>query len=224
MAVVAVEEAALLAPVDLVVGRVDVEHQARRPPALPRVDERLEQHGLQRVRIMADPVVAARFATRGRVFKPVQGALPRQRRTVLPMSLELAGEQRQNRVVPQLVVVVEVFVSQGDAHDALPHQRPNRVFRETGIAVVGEATCHLVQEPRRTVDLAEQQHSGIRRDRAPVERGRYPAAPAPLKCEGKRFTLCRHRSSGVVAVKLCAHINLTAPGGRCLPMRLRNPG
>ena len=103
MAVVAVEEAALLAPVDLVVGRVDVEHQARRPPALPGVDERLEQHGLQRVRIMADPVVAARFATRGRVFKPVQGALPRQRRTVLPMSLELAGEQRQNRVVPQLV-------------------------------------------------------------------------------------------------------------------------
>ena len=64
------------------------------------------------------------------------------------MSLELAGEQRQNRVVPQLVVVVEVFVSQGDAHDALPHQRPDRVFRETGIAVVGEATCHLVQEPR----------------------------------------------------------------------------
>ena len=140
------------------------------------------------------------------------------------MSLELAGEQGQNRVVPQLVVVVEVFVSQGDAHDALPHQRPDRVFRETGIAVVGEAIRHPVQDPDRPVDLAKQQHSGVRRDRSAVERGRYPAALAPLKCEGKRFTLCRHRSSGVVAVKFLPHINLTAPGGRCLPMRLRNPG
>ena len=224
MVVIAVVEAALLAAVDLVVGRVDVQHEPGRPPPLPGVDERLEQHGLQRVRIVFDLVVAARLATRGRVFEPVQSALPRQWGTVLPMSLELAGKQGQNRVVPQLVVVVEVFVSQGDAHDALPHQRPDRVFRETGIAVVGEAIRHPVQESDRPVDLAKQQHSGVRRDRSAVERGRYPAALAPLKYEGKRLTLCRYRSSGVVAVKLCAHINLTAPGGRCLLIGVRNPG
>ena len=155
-----------------------------RPPFQESMNE-VEQHGLQRVRIMADPVVAARFATRGRVFKPVQGALPRQRRTVLPMSIELAGEQRQNRVVPQLVVVVEVFVSQGDAHDALPHQRPDRVFRETGIAVVGEATCHLVQEPRRTVDLAEQQHSGVRGDRLRRRTRPLPCGPGTLEMRRK---------------------------------------
>ena len=43
-----------------------------------------------------------------------------------------------------IVAVEAVFVSQGDAHDALPHQRPDRVFRETGIAVVGEAIRHPV--------------------------------------------------------------------------------
>ena len=84
------------------------------------------------------------------------------------------------------------------------------MFRETGIAVVGEAIRHPVQDPDRPVDLAKQQHSGVRRDRSAVERGRYPAALAPLKCEGKRFTLCRHRSSGVVAVKLFSHIKLNS--------------
>ena len=70
---------------------------ARPPLAVPRSEG---SHRSPRCRIMADPVVAARFATRGRVFKPVQGALPRQRRTVLPMSIELAGEQRQNKSRP----------------------------------------------------------------------------------------------------------------------------
>ena len=63
------------------------------------------------------------------------------------MLLELAGERGQNRVVPQLVVIVEVFISKGDPHDALCHQRPDRVLDEAGIAVVGEAARHPVQEP-----------------------------------------------------------------------------
>ena len=102
MVVVAVIEPALLAAVDLVVGRVDVQNEPRRPSALPRVDERLEQHGLQRVRIVLDPVVAAR-RTRGRgMLQTVQRALARQCRAVLPAPFELAGQQRQQRVVPQL--------------------------------------------------------------------------------------------------------------------------
>ena len=186
MAVVAVEEAALLAPVDLVVGRVDVEHQARRPPAFPRVDERLEQHGLQRVRIMADPVVAAPVRHSGARVQAGSGCSSpptAHSPSDVPRACRRAAPEQGS--VPQLVVVVEVFVSQGDAHDALPHQRPDRVFRETGIAVVGEATCHLVQEPRRTVDLAEQQHSGVRGDRAPVERGPLPCGPGTLEMRRK---------------------------------------
>ena len=61
------------------------------------------------------------------------------------------------------------------------------MFRETGIAVVGEATCHLVQEHPAERSISRSSSSGRRSygDRAPVERGRYPAALAPLKCRRK---------------------------------------
>ena len=63
--------------------------------------------------------------------------------------LELAGEQGQNRVVAQLVMIVEILISEGKAHDALPHQRLDRVLRETGIAVV----VHGMASGSRPLDL-----------------------------------------------------------------------
>ena len=224
VAVVAVKDPALLAAVHLIVRRVDVQHEPGRRLALPGVDERLQEHALQRVRVVLDPVVAARLAARGRVLETVQRALARQCRTALAASLQLAGQQRQQGVVPQLVVIVEILVPQGNAHDPLGHQCPHRVLRQTAVAVVREACGHPVHETERPVDLPEQQSSRVRRDPSTIERGRYPPAPTPLKCEGNGLTLCRHRSSGVVTVKFMGHMNLTAPGGRCLLVGVRNPG
>jgi len=198
------EDPALLAAVHLVVGGVDVQHQPRRRLALPRVDEQLHEHRLQRIRIVLNPVVAAGLTAGRRMLETVQRALARQRRTALPAALELARQQGQQGVVPQIVVVVEVFVSQGNARNALRHQRPHRVFREPPVAVVREARRDSVEEPHEPVDLPKQQRPRVRRDRSAVERRGHPAALAPLKCEGKRLTLCWHRSSGVAAVKLLA--------------------
>ena len=49
--------------------------------------------------------------------------------------------------MPQEVMVVEVFVSQGDAGDALRDQRAHRVLRQTRIAPVREAGGHPVEQP-----------------------------------------------------------------------------
>ena len=97
------------------------------------------------------------------MFKTAQRALARQRRAALPASLELARQQRQQGIAPQLVVVVEILVSQSNARDPLRHQRPHRMLRETGVAVVREAAGHPVEEAERPVDLPEQQRSGVRR-------------------------------------------------------------
>ena len=187
------EGPALLATVDLVVGRVDVEHESGWPLLLPGVDERLEQNGLQCVHIVLDPVVASRRPRGRRMFQTVEGALAGQRRAVLAAAFELAGQQRQQWIVAQLVVVVEILVSQGNAHDALGHQRADRVLCQAGIAVIGEACSHPVDEPDPAVEIPEQQRSGVRRHRSAVERGGHPAPLAPLKYEGMRLTLCRHR-------------------------------
>ena len=130
----------------------------------------------------AEPATGKRRAhyTTGRwVLKPAQRALARQWRAPFPACLELARLQRQRRVAPQVVVVVEVIVSQGNAGDALRHQRPHRMFRKTGIAVVREARGNPVEESGGTVRLAKQQCPGVRRDRSAVERGGHPAALAP---------------------------------------------
>ena len=137
------------------------------------------------------------------------------------MLLPASGAQR---VVPQIVVVVEVLVAQGDAGDALRQHGPQGVHPEPRVAVIGEARGHPVEEPDEAVDLPEQERSRVRRDRPAVERRGDPAALEPLKYEGWRLTMCWHRSSRVAAVKLLAQLNLAAPGGRCLFMGMRNPG
>ena len=149
VAVIAVEEPALLAAVHLVVGRVDIQHQPGRRLALPQIDEQLHELRLQRIRIVADPVVAVGLTAGGRMLEAVQRALACQRCAALPPTLKLARQQGQQRIVPQVVVVVEVLVPQGDARDALRHQCPKRVFREAGVAVILEARSpHGRRAPR----------------------------------------------------------------------------
>ena len=87
------------------------------------------------------------------------------------------------------------------------------VFRQPGITMVRQALGHPVGEPEAPVGGPEEQRSRVRGDRAAVERRRHPAASAPLKCKGKRLTLCWHRSSVVEAVKSFPQVNLTASGG-----------
>ena len=225
MAVVAVEGAALLAAVHLVVRRVDVEHEPRRrQPSRPGLDEQFGEQRLERLGVMGDPVIPLRPPVPGCVLEAVQRALARQRRAALAPSLELAGQQGQQGIVPQEVMVVEVFVSQRDAGDALRDQRAHRVLRQTRIAPVREAGGHPVEQPDRAVGPPQQQGSPVRGDRAAVERGHHLPALAPLKSERNGSTLCRHRSSGLVTVKLLTHINLTVPGGRCHLIALRNSG
>ena len=173
---------------------------------------------------MVDLGVAARLATSRCVLEPAQRALADQWRTPFPACLELARQQRQQRVAPQVVVVVEVVVPQSNAGDALRHQCPHRMFRKAGIAMVREARGNPVEEPGGMVRLAKQQCPSVRRDGSAVERGGHPAPLAPLKSEGNGLTVCGNRSSVGSIVKFMRHINLTSPGDRCLPMGVRNPG
>ena len=58
--------------------------------------------------------------------------LPASAAQPLRPSPELAGQQGQQGIVPQEVMVVEIFVSQGDAGDALRDQRAHRVLVRRG--------------------------------------------------------------------------------------------
>ena len=159
------EEAALLAAVDLDVGAVDVEDEARGRRAGPGLGEEDGEQVLERLGVVADPVVAARLPLGG-VLDPVERALAGQCGAVPAGALDLAGDEPQDGIVAQLVVVVQILVAQGEADDALGDEG---VFGEARIPVVGEAGGDALEQARGSSDPAEQERRGIRGDRAAVE-------------------------------------------------------
>ena len=131
------------------------------------VEEEIDEQAFDRRRIVADLVIARRFGAAQ--LQPVQRRFAGQRRTVRSLRLELAGQHRQHRVMPQFVVVVQVLVAERDADDALHHHGLDLVLHQFGGARVGEAGGEPLGQPDGTIGLAQQQGTGIRGDRAAVE-------------------------------------------------------
>ena len=85
-------------PVQGNVGRVEVEDDLPGWPLAVRLEEEIDEQRLDRRRIMADAVIAARLAGRG-VFQPVQGALAKGAQSVrraasLPARIASTGSWR----------------------------------------------------------------------------------------------------------------------------------
>lgn len=64
--------------------------------------------------IARDPIAAE--------LKSVERRLARHPRAVRPSGRQLADQHRHHRMVPQLVVVVEVLIAERNPEHALPHQ------------------------------------------------------------------------------------------------------
>ena len=84
-----------------------------------------------------------------------------------------AGEELARRVVAQGVVIVDVFVTQGDARDPLGQESGERVDRPGGVAPVGEAGRHAFEQAYPVRPLAQQQDAGVGGDLAAVEGGEH---------------------------------------------------
>ena len=94
---------------------------------------------------MADLVVAGMHAL-GCMLQPVQGALARQRRTILAPCLQFAGQDRHCRIVTKLVMVDQILIAQGDAEDTLPNQRPHLMFDQFGLPAIVEACSKTIHQ------------------------------------------------------------------------------
>ena len=178
--VVAVEEPPLLMAVQRIVRRVEVEHDLARRPSM-RLDEQVHEQLLDRRLVVADLVVLRRLRTAQ--LKTIQRALARHRRTVRTLGLMLAQQHRQQPIVPQMVVVDEVFVAQRQAEHPLADQRADLVLDQIGIAMVLEAPRKPIHQPDRPVGRSQQQPPGIRRERSAIERRLDPAAFNRCKSE-----------------------------------------
>jgi len=205
-----------------IVRRVEIEHDLGRRRGVGR-EERFHKPGLDRRPVVDDFLVPRRRGGgRRRALEPVERALPGQRMAPVPHPLAgraghiaLAGRHRQQRVVPQYVMVVEILVAAGQRQDPLRHELFHRVLDQLGSAVVREAVREAPQQPRPLRHLPQQQDARVRGDPAPVEPGHHLPPPDPLENELLFPTVCPHRAAPPAGSFLFAQSCLAGAGGRC---------
>jgi hypothetical protein len=98
-------------------------------------------------------------------------------------------------------VVVEVFVTQRQAHNALANQSPQRVFEALRVAVVGEAGGGPGDDAEAPLDGAQQQHTAIR-SKVPAIKPRLNFTRADgVEIERGLNTLCHDKAAPVCGPK-----------------------
>jgi hypothetical protein len=106
---------------------------------------------------------------------------------------ELAGEDRQRRIVAKLVVVDHVLVAEGDAEHKLAEHGGDLVLDPLRHPGVAEAGGEAGDQADGAIRRSEQQRAGVRGDRPAVEGGDHAPALDRCKRELRRATLRRHR-------------------------------
>jgi len=128
------------------------------------------------------------------VLEPVQRAFAGERRAVHALGLEPLGEQREHRIVAQVVVVADILVAKRDADDPLSHQGGEAVHHLVRRAPIHKAGCHPVDQADRPIGVAQQQRTAIGTHRPAVERRHHTAPSEAFKLELLGVTLCVHRT------------------------------
>ncbi len=125
--------------------------------------------------------------------------LPRSwaRRRCLPEVL-LAREQSQQRVRAQLIVIVEVLITQRQSVDALGDQLAHAVFDLRGLAVIAETVGEFPHDTGALFKLAQQHAAAVGADRAAIETGYHLAARMVGEGEAGLCTLCHGRGRFLV--------------------------
>jgi len=123
---------------------------------------------------MRDLVIARRL--RPAQLKPVQRALARHRRAIRAPRRELAGQHRHRGVMAQMLMVVEVLVSERDSEHALADERRHVVLDQVRPARIHEAACKAPNQADDAVGRPEQKRAGIGGDRPAVETRLHPTA------------------------------------------------
>ena len=109
-----------------------------------------------------------------RVLQAIERALAGQRFAVGPQHrAQLACQHRQRRVLAQLVVIVEVFIAQRQAEDALPDQRLDLMLDIARVASIDEAGGKAPHQPDALVNLPQQQRAGVRGNVPAIETGHH---------------------------------------------------
>ena len=191
------EESALLVTVHRVIGRIEVEPDLPRRPAM-RLHKQLDQQLIEFLGARDDAFVAtARRLPGFTQLQAVQGARTGQgmapvalSHPLVPRHVRFAHQHPEQRIIAQRLMVVEVLVSQGYRVDALGHQFIDAMFDARAIAVIHKTPRHPRRHPGTSVYLAKQHPATVGTDATAIKSTRHRAAPQGVKLKLFDSTLC----------------------------------
>lgn len=105
-------------PVQRIIGGVQIQHDLIRRLSVG-LQEQLDKQPLDRRALRLDLVIAI-GDFRGMQLQAVERALARQCHTVGSMGLKLPQQRAKHRIVPQLIVIVQILVPQRDPNTRCP--------------------------------------------------------------------------------------------------------
>jgi hypothetical protein len=94
-----------------------------------------------------------------------------------PLRFQLPQQRSEDRIVAQLLVIVQVLIPQRQAEHPLPDQRPDRVFDQVRVTMIGEAFRQAINQTDRLIRSPQQQPPGIRAHRPAIKGRHHPASP-----------------------------------------------
>jgi len=202
--VVAVEEAPLLVAVKPNVRVVEVENHLGRRGLTGPLEELSDEESVCNFEVELDLLVAISLVVRRGEFEAVEGRAARQGRPLLGSARSsfrclLPDGDREERVVTELVVVVEILVAEDHAEDALREQVLNGVYRTRVWSVPNPSLESVISEaaggefredPRALLRHSEQNRPTVTGELAAVESEGDLAASQASAIEAGGNTLC----------------------------------
>ena len=111
---------------------------------------------------------------------------------IVTQRIGLTHEYGQHRIVPQVVMVVEVFITECQTVDPLGEELFDGMLDPVGITVIGVAGGKLPDDARETFGLTQQQAPRIGSHLATVKTGHHISATEGVKRKRFWITLCTH--------------------------------
>lgn len=215
------EELTELITMNGIIRGIEVDHQFFWDTLLgSHADEKVHQRVLQ----LADPgnnllVTAFGPGSRWGEFQPIQRTLTRQW-LPLVVGIESVGsrdvlasaEKCQQRVTPQSVMIIEIFVPESQPHDALQKKFLDREFNQFLISMVGKTSGKLSHNPKPLLNFAEQKTSRIGSDHSPIEIRDNFSTRMRLKKKPLSCTHCHDETALSSCKMLCGNYTLRENG------------
>src|SRR5439155_286619 len=105
-------------------------------------------------------------------------------------------QHSQQRVLPQLLMIIQILVSQRQTVDPLRQQLLHRMLHKNRVAPIQKALGQPRQQVQPPVGLPQQQPTAVSGQRSSIETGYYLAGKMVSKLEGRLVTLCHSGSRG----------------------------